>query len=155
MTTSTILVRELCSDDISQVISLMKNYAYPELKWQHVDFSEDACRESIIFFSKSKNSKFFVALKNNQIVGYAPCFINRYTFSKDVYASDVTFFVKKEHRGSFVGKKLIEAMRTFAIEKGAKELFLTINSGVEVERTEKMLSRLGAEKIGSAMTFKL
>ncbi len=155
MVTSTVVIRELCADDIPHVIELMKNYVYPELKWQHVNFCEEACRESIVFFFKGKNSKFFVALKNDNIIGYAACFINRYTFSKDLYASDVTFFVKKEHRGSFAGKKLIEAMRTFGIEKGAKELFLTINSGVEVERTEKMLTRLGAEKIGSAMTFKL
>ena len=155
MPTANITIRELCQEDIAKIISLMKNEAYPELKWQHVTFSEEACRESILFFSQNKNSKFFLALKKGEIIGYAPCFINRYTFSKDTYASDVTFFVKKEHRGSFAGKKLIEAMRDFAIKKGAKELFLTINSGVDIERTEKMLIRIGAEKIGSAMTFKL
>ena len=95
-----------------------------------------------------------IELKNNDIIGYAPCFINRYTFSREFYASDATFFVQKEHRGSFAGKKLIEAMRAFAIEKGAKELFLTVNSGVETERTEKMLIHLGAEKIGSTISLK-
>ena len=45
MVTSTVVIRELCADDIPHVIELMKNYVYPELKWQHVNFCEEACRE--------------------------------------------------------------------------------------------------------------
>lgn len=150
-----ILIQELLPTDIFQVIKLMREHAYPELKWQHVTFSEEACFESIWTLHKNPDSKFFVALKNDNIIGYAACFVRPYNFSRELYATDVTFFVQKEHRGSLVGKKLIYAMRDFAEEKGANELFLSVNSGVEMERTEKMLTKLNAEKIGFEMTIKL
>lgn len=150
-----ILIRQLHRDDISSVIALMKNYAYPELKWQHVSFSEEACFESIWQLHKNPNSKFFVAIKDNKIVGYAACFVRPYHFSRELCATDVTFFVQKQYRGSLIGKKLIFAMRDFAKEKGAKELFLSINSGIEMERTEKMLTKLNAEKVGFEMKINL
>lgn len=150
-----ILIRELFPADIPQIIKLMREHAYIELKWQHVSFSEEACFESIWTLHKNPDSKFFVAFKNDNIIGYAACFVRPYNFSRELYATDVTFYVQKEYRGKLIGKKLILAMRDFAIEKGANELYLSINSGVDMERTEKMLTKMNAEKIGIEMTLKL
>lgn len=150
-----LLVEKLKRENIPDVINLMKNFAYPELKWQHVSFSEEACFESIWQMHKNPDGRFFVAFKENKVVGYAACLVRPYHFSRELCAKDVTFFVQKEYRGSLIGKKLITAMRDFSIEKGAKELYLSVNSGVEMEQTEKMLTKMNAEKIGFEMKINL
>jgi ribosomal protein S18 acetylase RimI-like enzyme len=148
------IIRMATIEDIPATIDFVENYSYKELHWKHVAFSRSGLQATLEMLITQDKGCVILATKANEIIGYALCFINRYFFSDESYASDLTFHVKKEARGAFVGKKLIRAMRDFAVKKGAKELLLTINSGVEVEQTERLLTIMGAKKLGTSMTIR-
>lgn len=56
-------------------------------------------------------------------------------------------------RGSFlggkVGIKLIHSVSDWAKSKGAEEIHIHTNSGIETMRTDKLLTRLGFKAIGA------
>jgi GNAT superfamily N-acetyltransferase len=88
---------------------------------------------------------------DGKVVGGMLGHLSQYFFGNDFMAADIGLFVKKEHRGSSVGIKLIKAFESWAKEHGAKEVNIIQSTGVEVEKTTHLMERLGYTNCGSTM----
>ncbi|WP_191601786.1 GNAT family N-acetyltransferase [Marinomonas algicola] len=148
-------VRIATLGDLKAIADLVEFHAYPELNWKHATFSRRATLATAKQFILSPDNEVFLAVKDDQIVGYAFCLISRYFFSEQLFGADLSFYVKPEARGGFLGASMIRKMKRYLKEKGALELFLTINSGVDVDNTVKLSKSLGAENLGSSLSLKI
>ena len=69
-------------------------------------------------------------------------------FGDDVIASDFALYIEPEHRGGMSAARLVKAFEDWAINLGAKEIYIGQSTGVEPERTVQFYERLGYEKVG-------
>jgi len=70
-----------------------------------------------------------------------------------VQACDIAYFVRPDARGGSAAARLVDAYRQWAIEIGA-EANIGLNTGVQPERTARLLEVLGAEQSGTIWTWR-
>lgn len=92
---------------------------------------------------------FFVAEDTKgQIIGALIGCVERHFFSDLLVASIVHYDVLPDRRMSGAGLKLLTAFRKWAENRGVFELSIGINSGVELEKMDRFLRRLGFQQTG-------
>lgn len=64
-------------------------------------------------------------------------------FSKGLTASELFVFVEQDARGGVIGKRMIAAFETWAINMGASEIRVGVSSGIKSERTVGLYRKLG------------
>jgi len=105
-------------------------------------------KQKILQLFKNPNAVAFLALENNQIVGFISGIVHEYFFSNRKRVSDLGFFVLPEYRGSRVALKLVKLLESWAIEKKAEELHLGQTTGLDIDKTKKFYERLGFKTVG-------
>ena len=105
-------------------------------------------KQKILQLFKNPNAVAFLALENNQIVGFISGIVHEYFFSNRKRVSDLGFFVLPEYRGSRVALKLVKLLEAWAIEKNANELHLGQTTGLDIDKTKRFYERLGFKTVG-------
>ena len=105
-------------------------------------------KQKILQLFKNPNAVAFLALENNQIVGFISGLVHEYFFSNRKRVSDLGFFVLPEYRGSRVALKLVKLLEAWAIEKNANELHLGQTTGLDIDKTKRFYERLGFKTVG-------
>lgn len=105
-------------------------------------------KQKILQLFKNPNAVAFLALENDQIVGFISGLVHEYFFSNRKRVSDLGFFVLPEYRGSRVALKLVKLLEAWAIEKNANELHLGQTTGLEIDKTKRFYERLGFKTVG-------
>lgn len=70
-------------------------------------------------------------------------------WSQDLIAIDQILYVDPEYRGKIYGRDLVRAYYDWASENGAKEVRISVGSGIHHDRTENFYEKLGYTKVGS------
>ena len=97
-----------------------------------------------------KTHCFFVAEDAaGQLIGALIGGMERHFFSDLLVASIIHYDVLPERRMSGAGLKLLAAFRKWAENRGVFALSVGINSGVELEKMDRFLQRLGFRPTGS------
>lgn len=87
---------------------------------------------------------------NDEIIGGMLGLVSNFWFSdEDTIANDLALFVRPDKRGVIASKLLIGEFRQWAREQGAKELALSITTGVHPERTARLFEHCGVPQIGT------
>lgn len=105
-------------------------------------------KQKILQLFKNPNAVAFLALENDQIVGFISGIVHEYFFSNRKRVSDLGFFVLPEYRGSRVALKLVKLLEAWAIEKNANELHLGQTTGLDIDKTKRFYERLGFKTVG-------
>lgn len=104
-----------------------------------------------------KGTHCFLVAEDNQgkfcggLIGCA----ERHFFSDRLVASVIHYDVLPDKRMSGAGLKLLTAFRTWAENRGVFELSVGINSGVEMEKMDRFLKRLGFKPTGGNYSLAL
>ena len=114
---------------------------HQESHFKTLDFNPDKLKQLLMAFCHDQFV--YIAIYNNQIIGVFIGFITEYYFGKDLYASDLTYYVDRTKRGSVAAVKLFREFETWAIKKGAKRLNPPTSTGINPERTKKIYERMG------------
>ena len=86
--------------------------------------------------------------QNQQIVGVFLGYVSDYFFSQYLVAGNLVFWVDPDHRGTPAAIKLISAFRRWAENRKVKELSINITSGVDLNRADRFLGKLGFSYTG-------
>lgn len=97
----------------------------------------------------------FVAEKDGKVIGMLIGFVREQWFSYDKLASDYTFYVRPEHRGSMAAVRLIKAFEAWAISKGAVDILPGVSTMIASERARDLYLALGYEHYGYSMLKKV
>lgn len=85
----------------------------------------------------------FVAVAGRQIVGMFVGVVADSWFGHERKASDLTVYVKPEHRGGTAFVRLLHAFEAWADERGAVECDIGVSTGIHVDRTVHAYQRSG------------
>lgn len=97
---------------------------------------------------QSPNVVYFLAIEDNKIIGSIGGAVIPYFFSTRKKAGDLGFYVEPEYRGSRAAIKLVNALESWAKEKGVEDLYLGQTTGVDVDKTRDFYERLGYKVVG-------
>lgn len=114
---------------------------HQESHFKTLDFDPDKLKQLLMAFCHDQFV--YIAIYNNQIIGVFIGFITEYYFGKDLYASDLTYYVDRTKRGSVAAVKLFREFEQWAMKKGAKRINPATSTGINPERTKKFYERMG------------
>ena len=117
------------------------------------DFNAERVAQNLSAVIENGHAKgthcFFVAEDTaGQLIGALIGCVERHFFSDQLVASIIHYDVLPENRMGGAGLKLLSAFRKWAENRGVFELSVGINSGVEMEKMDRFLKRLGFQQTG-------
>lgn len=112
---------------------------------------------AVIETGHAKGTHCFLVAEDNagQIIGALIGCVERHFFSDLLVASVIHYDVLPDRRMGGAGLKLLTAYRKWAENRGVFELAVGINSGVELEKMDRFLSRLGFRRTGGNYSLSL
>jgi len=84
----------------------------------------------------------------SRIVGVLAGSLQQFLFEEFVSATEGLFYVHPSARGTTAAVKLLYAFREWAIERGVREVLVSVRSGKDISRTDRLMKRLGFNLIG-------
>lgn len=97
----------------------------------------------------------FVAEVSGEVVGGLPGAVTEQWFNNDLVAYEYCLFVEPGKRQGIIAIRLLLAFQEWAKIKGAKEIHLGITTGVNVEGTSRLYTRLGYQYAGPVMKMEI
>lgn len=85
---------------------------------------------------------------DNKIVGFIAGIVHESVFNDIKRVTDIGVFVDDDYRSTKIGVTLINRLEEWARLEGAKQLWFTQSTGLDVEITGKFFERLGFTKQG-------
>lgn len=95
-----------------------------------------------------------VAEHEGEVAGMFVGFVAEQFFGYDKVASDYTFYVKPEYRGSSAAVRLLSAFERWAVEQGAVDILPGVSTCINTDQTRRFYEKRGYEVYGVAMLKK-
>lgn len=93
----------------------------------------------------------FVAVRDGYTVGMTVGIIATRWFSDERYLTDLTMYVKPEHRHGRAFPRLVAALEAWAADQGIAEIALGVSTEIHAEATSRAYTRLGYRLAGYTM----
>ncbi|MAK37096.1 MAG: GNAT family N-acetyltransferase [Flavobacteriaceae bacterium] len=133
-------------DDIPSMIKLGKQLHEESPRFMGMDYSED----KLFDLGKvvAEQGGLFIAEHEGKIVGMLVGLVSEHFFGHDLMASDLTFYIDKEHRGGTLGVRLMRQFEAWAKCMGARVISLGISTEIDAKRTGELYLRMGYRVTG-------
>jgi len=147
-----IVYRSMSDIDIPAMVELGAAM-HQESAFCDLDYDRDKCFSLGVTYVLNPEVNFgYCAYEGDDLVGMFMGYVSRYYFGNDLLANDILWYVRKDKRGSMIGIRLLNAFRDWAKERGAREVCIGVSTALDLDRTHKLLSRMGLVHVGG--TFK-
>lgn len=113
---------------------------------------------SLIEIGQNQKRSHCLLLADNsgaQLTGCLLACIERHLFSNQPVASIITFGVLPQNRMGGTALKLLDAFKKWAQNRGAFEINAGVNSGLQIDKTDRLMKRLGFEVTGGNYALRL
>lgn len=137
------MIRRIEPSDRAAVLRLLREmhretvYSRIRVCWQKVEQQlDDHC-------SGAWNMTGFVGVVDGEVAGVLLVACGENWFSRELFGFDVVFYVRPDRRGMLLGRGLLRAFEAWGKEMGCCQVSVGVSSGVMVERTGRMMERLG------------
>ena len=104
----------------------------------------------------AEDAVMLVAEEDGRLIGMLLGYLTEGVFVEDlVIATDLTFYVEPEHRGTMAAVRLLKAFEVWARTHGATHIAPGISTRINDERTQRFYERLGYASSGMSMTKRI
>lgn len=137
------MIRRFEATDRPAVLGMLRDlhregvYSRVELCWDKVERQVDSHCAGLW------NLTGFVGEVGGEVAGVLLVACAENWFSRELFGFDVVFYVKPDRRGMLLGRGLLRAYEAWGKEMGCCQVSVGVSSGIMVERTGRMLRRLG------------
>jgi GNAT superfamily N-acetyltransferase len=129
---------------------------HQESAYAFLPYDRDKVRGLIINYIEDNDTRCgLVAESDGSIIGMIGGYLIDYYFCNETLVNDEVLFVKPDHRGGMTAVRLIDRLRQWAKDRGARELCLGISTNVRIEATGKLYERLGFTHVGGIYKMNL
>ncbi|RHZ91846.1 GNAT family N-acetyltransferase [Cereibacter sphaeroides] len=151
-----IVVRELgIADDLDPILRLVRD-AHAESRFSYIAFCEGKARAAIQAIADDRRLQCgFIAWQGGTPIGVSSCRLGECFLGTGVLVATINnVFVARTARRSLNGGSaalgLMEHMLAWAARRGAREIMLHATSGIDPDRTHKLVKRLGFGVVGGS-----
>jgi len=136
--------------NVAQLMALMYeesvNYHKLSFSWDRV---EEVCRQTI-------EGGFALVYDQGDgvIVGVFGGVVYEPTFSRDIMASDLVFYVHPNHRG-YVSIRMIKAFIAWSVGKGCKLISVGVTAGIDNDRVVELYESMGFVRAGNSLMMEV
>jgi GNAT superfamily N-acetyltransferase len=134
-------------EDKDAVLSLAQMQVKETLP--HLDFRRDLAEATFERCVKHAHPTGFVAVQDDEVIGYLLARLDTYSFSSGVFVSQEVLYVRPDKRGTRAAVHLIKEFVQWGEIVGAREWLFGISNGFQPDRTARLFERLtGAQRVG-------
>lgn len=90
-----------------------------------------------------------VAMDGDKAVGVFAGHIADYYFTSDSLARDVLWYVREEYRNTGAGLVLLDMFERWSKARGARIVYLSQDSGINIDKFTRMLEKRGYTLVGA------
>lgn len=149
------MIRQAIRADAQVMIEMGRALAMESPKYREMAFDEAklmALGERINSAMMADNACSFVAERSGEVVGMMIVALAERFFGGDLYVTDITLYVKPEHRGGMAFARLVIAAETWARERGIRDAAFGVSTEIDAQRTVHAYQRLGYTLSGYTLT---
>lgn len=149
------MIRRATTADAQAMIDMGRALALESPKYRGMEFDEAklmAFGERINSALMSRLACSFIAERAGKAVGMMVVAMAERFFGGDLYVTDVTLYVKPEHRGGLAFARLVQAAETWARDRGVRDACFGVSTEVDAERTVHAYQRMGYRLTGYTLT---
>ena len=140
-------IRNAKESDIDELLDLCIDM-HQEGIYKKIEISQRKLRNFLLGKLIREESLLLVLSDNDKLVGLFVGDIVEYFFSSEKLALDTIFYIVKSKRKSLGAMKLLSTYFDWANSHNVREICLSSTNGVEVEKIERMYTKLGFYKVG-------
>lgn len=139
----------ITQEDALELVELGRTF-HKESRFSKGPYNEEAIWKLLKTVVKNPETFYISFYRNidNKIVGFILGQLTEEFFTGTLLAKDLSMFVDKEHRGSFIFVKLLKAFENWAKDKGAQKMMLFHATGIGSEKASSLFTRLGYAQYG-------
>lgn len=141
------MIREANELDILALGHIADVYVKEDKEHLALAYNRQKMMTSFINAMLSPDHNIFVAEVEGKIVGFMWSLVTSLPWSHELLGLDNIFYVLPEYRGK-AGVGLIKAHESWCFSRGAKQVAISVASGIHPERTAVLFSRLGYHAVG-------
>ena len=141
------LYRKARSEDLGRIIPLCVSMQ-AETEYMRFPINMEKLESFILGMTDGDDGFVLVAERGEDIVGLFIGCRHEMFFSDLDQASEMLFYVAQSARGSIVGKRMIQRFEEWALEHNCARVLIGVSSGVNTDRTEALLGKIGFKAIG-------
>lgn len=93
-----------------------------------------------------------VVERDGEVIGGFVGYVSEQWFSRAKVAQDVALFIEPSRRGGMEAVRLIQSFAAWGRDQGAIDIEIGVNTGVQMERTGRLLAAAGFNLVGQLYT---
>ena len=146
------MIRNASKDDIGRLVELGRMMHMESPRFRGFKYLSGQVTSMCEYLIDNECGLVLVAQHADGIIGGLMAMAMPHYACELVQASDLAFFVHPDYRGGTAALRLVDGYRAWAHSIGA-EPSIGVNTGVQPERTARLLAALGAEQTGTIWTW--
>lgn len=149
---------EVCTEAHIDELMHLGRAMYAESALGGVEGDEERARRTFLAAIRDETGVYCLLLAragNGEAAGFLFGTITRPWFTSALIAHDHAFFVMPAYRGSSAALKVLRVFRRWADKRGAACLNVSQRVGVETDRFDRLMTRLGFEARGTNFSLSL
>jgi GNAT superfamily N-acetyltransferase len=143
------MIRQANELDILALAKLAKDYAEEANHHDSLEFDMQYAMMSVATSFMHPDHCFLVAVQEGKLVGFLWGLVTPLPWSPALIAIDNVLYIKPELRGKAHGVRLIRKYEQWAEGRGAKQVSISIASGITEDATCNLYRKLGYHLVGS------
>lgn len=147
-------IRRATDADLEALIAMGQALHDESPRYQGMGFSPAKLRrlyENLKGTILAEGGCVFVAVQGGEVIGMTVGVAADRWFSDERYVTDLTLYVKPEHRNGTAFRRLVRALEGWAAEQGIQDMALGVSTEIHAERTARAYERMGYRLAGYTM----
>lgn len=151
------MLRRYTTEDIPEMLDIIKEFLKESTTFK--DISYDRQKVENMLYSNVNNNRFFCNLlvddTGKEIFGGLCAQLFEYTFSREMFANDLIFFILPTQRGLRPVTELVNSYVTWAKARNVNEIRLASSTGNEANKFGRLCEFLGFDYLGPIYTMRI
>lgn len=147
------MIRFATLADIPAIVEMARELARESPKYSQHGFNADKTRALAERLTTAPaGACMLVAERAGQVIGMMALAVVERFISDGAFVTDVTLFIRPEHRGGFAFARLVDAAEKWARDQGVQDVCFGVSTQVHAERTVCAYQRKGYTLSGYTLT---
>ena len=149
------IIRQSKPSDVEELVELGARM-HEESAYAHLPYDAGKVRRLIASSAEESDTQLvLVAEAEGQVIGMLSGYLTDYFFCDETVACDMALFVEKGHRRGGAAVRLIRGFQDWARRRGAREVYLAVSTGVDIDVTGRFYEKMGFSRVGAVYKQRL